>query len=61
MKKYRLKKATTNLLILIEIFLFFMLGSDSNSITIFIVSKIINFSLFIIIALILNKYGYKKI
>lgn len=61
MKKYQLKETPTNILIVIEMILFFFFGADCEDLTIFIISKIINVALFLALAEILSKYGNKKI
>ncbi|MBO7733024.1 MAG: hypothetical protein J6S67_10735 [Methanobrevibacter sp.] len=61
MKKYQLKTTPTYILITIELLLFCLLSTDCENITIFIISKMIFITIFIIIAYVLNKYGNKKI
>ena len=61
MKKYQLKKSYTYILVIIELFLMCLLSSECEDIKIFVISKIIFMIMFAIIAIVLEKYGNKKI
>ena len=61
MKRHQLKETPTKILIIIEMLLFCFFGSDCEDLTIFILSKIINVALFLVLAWIISKYGNKKV
>ena len=56
MKRIYLKKWITNLILMIQMFLFTMLGSDCESTSLFIISKIVILLIIYMNHLIIKKY-----